>query len=102
MSLRYLLRAGRAAAIGIGALICFGGLGILTVQMACAATPAESADAQAAAAASGPSTMPKQLPGPPGTTTPVHPDNMPVKRPQPSQSNDPISRPPPASGANAK
>jgi hypothetical protein len=100
MSLRHLLRAGRTAAVGIGALICLGGLGILTVQMACAATPATSTDAQAASAASGPGTMPKQLP--PGATTPVHPDNMPVKRPQQSQSNDPISRPPPASAANAK
>jgi len=102
MSLRHLLRARRAAAVGIGALICLGGLGILTVQMACAATPAASTDAQTAGAASDPGTMPKLLPGPPGATTPVHPDNMPIKRPQQSQSNDPISRPPPASGANAK
>ena len=102
MSLRYLFQAGRVAAIGISGLVWLGGLGILTGQMACAATPATSTDAQAASAASDPGKIPKPLPGPPGATTPAHPDNMPVKRPQQSQSNDPISRPPPASGANAK
>jgi hypothetical protein len=83
-------------------LICLGGLGILTMQMAYAAPAATSTGAQAAGAASDPGTMPKQRPEPPDATTPVHPDNMPVKHPQQSESNDPISRPPPASGANAK
>jgi hypothetical protein len=102
MSLRHLLLVGRAAALGMSGLVCLGSLGVLAGQMACAATPATSIDAQSANAASDPGTMPKHPPGPPGATTPIDPDNMPVKRPPPSQSNDPISRPPPASAANAK
>jgi hypothetical protein len=98
MSLRHALRAASAASLTLcGAL--WNPAGIPAAQAAPASTPGD------AAAAGGMGDAPRQPPAAQRAmprSPPAHPAEMPIKRPGPAESNDPISRAPPASAANAK